>query len=75
MTDRYNALVVTLERDIRDDDAEHIIQAIQMIKGVLSAEGNVADMSSHVAESRVRQDLGKKIWAILFPEAAERIGG
>lgn len=32
--DRYNCLVVTLEKDMRDDDAEWIINAIRMIRGV-----------------------------------------
>jgi hypothetical protein len=34
MTDRYNSLTVVLDRDIREDDAEHILNAIRMIKGV-----------------------------------------
>ena len=68
MTDRYNALTVVLERDIRDDDADAILQAIRMIKGVLNVEGNVADMDSHVAESRVRREMGDKIWEVLYPK-------
>lgn len=34
MTDRYDGFTVVLDRAMRSDDAEHIINAIQMIKGV-----------------------------------------
>jgi hypothetical protein len=35
MTDRHAGYVVVLERDIREDDAEVILSAIGMVKGVL----------------------------------------
>jgi hypothetical protein len=34
MTDRYKGFLITLEKEIRSDDAESIINAIRMIKGV-----------------------------------------
>ena len=40
MTDRLNALTVSLDRDIRDDDAEVIINAIKAIRGVNGVTGN-----------------------------------
>lgn len=36
MTDRLKGFIVTLTTDIREDDAESIVQAIKMIKGVLT---------------------------------------
>jgi hypothetical protein len=42
MTDRYFSLLVALERDIREDDCEDIINAIGMIRGVLKVSGNVS---------------------------------
>lgn len=36
MTDRLKGFVVTLEEDLREDDAQHICDAIAMVKGVLS---------------------------------------
>lgn len=33
MTDRHAGYIVTLAADIREDDAEHIINAIRMVKG------------------------------------------
>ena len=59
MTDRYNFLVVVLEENIRDDDAETILNAIRMVKGVLSVEGNV------------RMELGNKLLEVLYPKRGE----
>ena len=68
MTDRYNALTVVLEKDIRSDDAEAILNAIRQLRGVLSVNGNVADMNSHIAEERARRELGEKLWLVLYPK-------
>lgn len=68
MTDRYNALTVVLEKDIRDDDAEALLAAIRQLRGVLSVSGNVADMDDHIAQERVRHDLGQKLWDVLHPK-------
>jgi hypothetical protein len=67
MTDRYNTLTVALEHDMRDDDAQALIGAIQQLRGVLSVAGSVADPGSWVAETRVRRDLTEKLWAALNP--------
>lgn len=68
MTDRLNTLTVVLEQPIRDDDAEVIINAIKMVKGVLSVKGNVADHTEYMAEERARQDLGQKLWEVIYPK-------
>ena len=67
MTDRYHSLTVCLEHDIRSDDAEPLIEAIKHIKGVLTVEGNVSGIEDWVAESRVRHDLHKKLFAVIYP--------
>lgn len=71
MTDKYNSLIVILEKDTREDDAKPIISAIRQIRGVLSVKGNVSDVNSHIAEERVRQELGEKIWKIIYPHKGE----
>ena len=38
MTDRFKGVLVTFEREIREDDAEKYIDAIKMIKGVHKVE-------------------------------------
>lgn len=64
MTDRYNAVVVVFDRDIREDDAEAIINAIRMIKGVITVTPNVADIDGHVAAMRVKRELSEKLLAV-----------
>jgi hypothetical protein len=68
MTDRYNALTVVLERDIRDDDAEQILAAIRCLRGVLSVTGNVVDIADHVARERAVSEIGEKLWRVLHEE-------
>jgi hypothetical protein len=65
MTDRFNALTVVLDRDIRDDDAQHIIDAIRCLRGVLSVKGEVADVNYCIAHERVAADLRSRLWRAL----------
>jgi len=67
MTDRFYALTVILEKDIREDDAEPILNAIKMIKGVQDVKGNVSDPSTWMAEERARFELGKKLLNLVYP--------
>ena len=68
MTDRYNALTVVLEKDIRKDDAEALLRAIRQLRGVLDVTGHVADTDSYTAQERVRRELGEKLWNVLYPK-------
>lgn len=71
MTDRFHSLTVVLVADMRDDDATPIIEAIAQLRGVLSVEGNVANsLESHVAEQRVRRELGTAVMSVIYPKAA-----
>ena len=62
MTDRIHSVTVVFKENMRVDDAEATLNAIRMIKGVISVEGNVADATSHMAESRARMDLRAKLF-------------
>ena len=64
MTDRINTITVVLEKEIREDDCESILNAIRMIKGVLSVSANVADPSDYLAIRRARHELMKKIYEV-----------
>jgi len=68
MTDRFNGLLVTLENDIREDDAEAIILAIRQLCGVIGCKGNVVDIQEHLAETRIRHELWGKMQDIFFPD-------
>lgn len=67
MTDRYNALTIILESDIRDDDAQPLIEAIKQLRGVLSVEPHLATPEEAIAEARVRSELGKELLAVIWP--------
>lgn len=68
MTDRYNALTVALERDIREDDAEAILNAIRMIRGVLAVIPKVVEASDWMAQQRAKTEISKRLWDALENE-------
>jgi hypothetical protein len=57
MTDRHAGYVVTLARDVREDDAEVICSAIEQIRGVVSVKAVVAEIGIAIAEERARTRL------------------
>lgn len=69
MTDRYHALTVTLEKDIRSDDAEALLSAIAQLRGVVDVVPHVTDIRDHSARTRARQELAEKLWKVLYPES------
>lgn len=52
MTDRHSAYIVTLDRDIREDDAEEIMTALRMVRFVAAVEPVVVNHVLHIAEAR-----------------------
>jgi copper chaperone CopZ len=66
MSDRYNAITVVLEKDTRDDDAQDIIAALKMVKGVADAKPNIVNVDSFVSDTRARQELGSKLFEVLY---------
>jgi hypothetical protein len=65
MSDRYNYLTVILEQDLKDEDAEPLIEAIKQFRGVLSVTPNVSDTTALLAEERARSKLTEKLWRVL----------
>jgi hypothetical protein len=66
MTDRINSLTVVLEHDIREDAVEPIVGAIKMIRHVQSVGLNVADLETHLAESRARDGWASLLYDFLY---------
>lgn len=56
MTDRIRHLTVVLDADYRDEDAERIIDAIQMVRGVNSVEGHVKHSLNQAIDHMIDAD-------------------
>ena len=61
MTDRYSTLTVVLECDLRDDDAQQLIDAIGTMRRVASVSGNVEDRAVYAARERVAREWFAKL--------------
>ena len=66
MTERFHSLTVVLEKDMREDDAKPLIEAIQQMRGVLKVSGVVSDMAAHMAIERSRRELGDKLMGVIY---------
>lgn len=75
MTDRVSAFIVTLAKDRRDDEIEHILNALRMVSGVLKVEPLVSTWESHMAESRAKSDLGQRVLDAVRREIREASDG
>jgi len=65
MTDRHVGYVVTLDREVREDDAEAIITAIRMIKGVIGVEPVLQSPDHHIAVMKAKRDIEDRLWTAL----------
>lgn len=61
MTDRLKGCWVSFTHDIRDDDAEPLINAIKALRGVEGVECQVSDPGDWMARMHVRHEIGDKI--------------
>ena len=53
MTDRLKGAWVVFDKDYREDDAGHIINAIKMVRGVAAVEPKLTDVDDYFARSAV----------------------
>jgi hypothetical protein len=66
MSEKINGVFVTLDHDIKDEQAEWLLNAIRMIRGVIDVTPNVVDHGeAYVAEVRVRSELSTKLFEVL----------
>jgi hypothetical protein len=68
MTDRIKGFTVTLDRDIRDDDFQRILEAVEMIKGVAHVEPSITTSEDHMNRQRIKSELLTKMFRILHEE-------
>lgn len=65
MTDRTNRLTVVLDDSYRTDDVKAIVDAIAMVRGVVSVGINVRDEQDWAAGERAKYDLRVKLAELL----------
>jgi hypothetical protein len=61
MTARHAGYIVTLADDVREDDAEHIINALRMISGVVSVKPVTADLKMVMAREQAHAEVREKV--------------
>ena len=67
MSDRLNSLTVVLEKEMKTEDAELIINAIKMIRGVANIIPGKATSEGQIAREMARLDLIEKVYKLLNP--------
>lgn len=66
MTDRHCGYIVTIENNLREDDAANTITALRQIKGVISVQPVVADVTEAIGQARAENDLKQKLIDTFF---------
>ncbi len=66
MTAHLKGLTVCFEDDIREDDAQAVIAAIKMVKGVADVVPLVSSPQDWLARVRVRGELSNQILDVLM---------
>jgi len=61
MSDRHAGYVVTLDQDMPSEYAQKIIDAIQMLKGVVSVKPIIGNVELQLMRERVHSELKRKI--------------
>lgn len=65
MTDRVNSFVVVLEKNMRDDDAQCIANAISHLRGVIEVTANVTNPTDYALKQQIVNELRSKIFEVL----------
>jgi hypothetical protein len=69
VSERVAGFLVTLDCDLRDEDAEAVLTALRMIKRVQSVKPVPASIEIDIAEDRARFALRQKMADVLWPKA------
>ena len=65
MTDRLKGLTVVFEKDIREDDAQCIIDAILMIKGVVAVNNSFVNSDDYINRRKIADDIKSRLYFAL----------
>ena len=65
MSDKVKGFVVTLEKDVRLDDVELLMQTIRYMRGVANVEPSIVDSSDWINQQRVKTELREKMYQFI----------
>lgn len=65
MSDRYKGLTVVLEGPIKDEDAESIISAISMIKGVIKVVPEIHSGTDYIVRTQIKREIQEKLYEVV----------
>ncbi len=65
MTSRVKGFIVTLAVDVREDDAEAIVTALGMVRGVVNVTSVGVDVDDHMNRQRIRIELERRLYEVL----------
>lgn len=71
MTTRFHSLQVVLDQDVREDDAEVLMNAIRMFRHVADVTGIPANCDTFMAETRARINLQNVLFEALKPPTTQ----
>ena len=70
MTDRVRVLTVILDREMRDDDVEIVVDAIKLMRYVANVElGPVVSPNEYAVRLEERRRIATAVTAALYPES------
>lgn len=65
MSDRIHTLSVVLKKNMRDDDAKCIIDAILLLKGVVKVGANISNPAHYAATEQAKHEIRMKLLEII----------
>lgn len=67
MSDRHHAYTVVLEKELKDEDSEGILEAIRHLRGVMQVIPHVADHSFYTAKEQAKFELRCEMLDVIMP--------
>ena len=62
---RVKGFTVTLERDIKEEEFQRVLEAVEMIHGVLHVEPVLATGQDHITRMRLKNDITRNILKLI----------
>lgn len=68
MGERYHTLVVALDENIDEEQAEKLREAIMQMKNVIGVEAHGVDVEFYTAQLRAKTAYSKALFKVLYGE-------